>query len=576
MNTNERDLKKEIADLKSEIKRLYKSRKYGLIWEDKPEEIVGAGHKHVPILRTKEKSRKIEPTLISKSAPAENLLIEGDNYHALTVLNYTHKGKFDVIYADPPYNTGNSSWRYNNDYVEKDDAFRHSKWLSFMQKRVSLARELLKDDGIFVLTIDDYELFTVGLLLDEIFGEENKIGIVAIETNPRGRTTNTFFATSHEYILFYAKNADDAVLDFKDLTEEQMGAFDLEDETSKYRLLPFRRSGGLSTREERPNSFYPIYYNETTGKISIEKFSGAVEILPIDGEGRERVWRQTRPSLMKAVGRGDIVIKNTGKKYTVQMKDRIKDGRKAKTIWVDPKFDASSNGTVLLQTMLEKRKVFDYPKSLYAVIETLNVLVKSKKDALILDCFAGSGTTGHAVLAMNAAPEDEGTRRFVLCTNNENEICEEVTYERLRRSIRGYKNKKGEVVAGLDGSLRYYKTDLVDVESLHKVPDEARIRITYQAGEMIAVKEETYTEIEKNEWWQIFEGRGRLTAIYFKEDKSRLGELVERLEKKNNPVALYIFGWGKSEYTAEYSSETIRVEDIPEPILEVYKELNRT
>ncbi len=563
---SKKDLQKEIADLQAQIKKLQKNR-LGLVFEEKPEDIVALSQLKIPVLK------EIKTRRIDESGEQNNLLIEGDNYHSLSVLDYTHKGAFDVIYADPPYNTGNSSWRYNNDYVEKDDAFRHSKWLSFMRKRLELARELLKDDGIFVLTIDDYELFTVGLLLDKIFGEENRIGIVAIETNPRGRTTNTFFATSHEYILFYAKKSDDAVLDFKDLTEEQMGAFDLEDDISKYRLLPFRRSGGLSTREERPNSFYPIYYNEKTGGISIEKIKKSVEILPIDSEGRERVWRQTRPSLMLAVSRGDIVIKNTGKKFTVLMKDRIKDGRKAKTIWIDPRFDASSHGTVLIQTILDKRKVFNYPKSLYAVIETLNVLIKSKKEALVLDFFAGSGTTGHAILAMNK--EDGGSRRFILCTNNENKICEEVTYERLKRSIKGYKNKKGEKVNGLGGKLYYFKTEIVDVDNLNKIPDDAKICVTYQAGEMIAVREDTLNEVEKNEWWQIFEGQGRMTAIYFKEDKSKLAELIEKLEKKDLHVALYIFSWGKNEYKGEYSSAHIRVEDIPEPILEVYKEINR-
>ncbi len=130
-------------------------------------------------------------------------------------------------------------------------------------------------------------------------------------------------------------------------------------------------------------------------------------------------------------------------------------------------------------------------------------------------------------------------------------------------------------VAGCIGSLFYYKTDLVDIEHLHKVPDEAKIRVTYQAGEMIAVREDTLSEVEKNEWWQIFEGKGRTTAIYFKEDKLKLAELIEKLEKKNVLVALYIFSWGKNEYKGEYSSVNIRVEDIPEPIIEVYKEINR-
>jgi adenine-specific DNA-methyltransferase len=139
----------------------------------------------------------------------------------------------------------------------------------------------------------------------------------------------------------------------------------------------------------------------------------------------------------------------------------------------------------------------------------------------------------------------------------------------------GYKNNKGELVEGLGGNLRYYKTDLVDIEKLHHTPDNAKIKLTYQAGEMIALRENTLNEVEKNEWWQIFEGLDKTTAIYFKEDKEKLQTLVDKLEKTKQPSALYIFSWGKNEYKSEYSSNNIRVEDIPEPILEVYKEINR-
>jgi adenine-specific DNA-methyltransferase len=142
--------------------------------------------------------------------------------------------------------------------------------------------------------------------------------------------------------------------------------------------------------------------------------------------------------------------------------------------------------------------------------------------------------------------------------------------------MNGYKDlTTGKKVEGLGGNLSYYKTDLVNIDKIQKIPDEAKIRVTYEAGEMIAVREDTLNEVEKNEWWQIFEGKGRITSIYFKEDKSKLGELIDKLEKKNAPVALYIFSWGKNEYKGEYSSQNIRVEDIPEPILEVYKEINR-
>ena len=242
------------------------------------------------------------------------------------------------------------------------------------------------------------------------------------------------------------------------------------------------------------------------------------------------------------------------------------------TWWDKKEYSSTAYGTNLLKDIFAELQIFSYPKSLYAVMDSIRVM-SDKKDAVILDFFAGSGTTGHATMELNK--QDGGQRKFILCTNNENKICEEVTYERIKRVMKGYKNKKGENVGGLGGSLSYYKTDLVKIDKLHKISDESKIKVTYQAGEMIAVREDTLDEVEKNDWWQIFDGNGKSTAVYFKEDKSQLQKLIQLLEKRDVPVALYIFGWGKNEYRNEYGSDLIRVEDIPEPILEVYKEINR-
>ncbi len=568
MSYTEKELIAQISELQSEIKKLKARKKYGLVWEDKPEDVVLQCETNVPILK-EVKARK----LVSDNSLPTNLLIEGDNYHSLSVLNYTHKGKIDLIYADPPYNTGNKSWRYNNDYVEKEDSFRHSKWISFFEKRLRLSRNLLNDKGIIVVTIDDYEIGTVRLLMDEVFGEENRLGLVTIMHNPRGRSDDKFFATSHEYALFYSKNIDSAITHKIDLTQEQADLFNLFDSISNYRLLPLKRTGSNSTPKERPKLFFPIFVNKKTLEISTKKQgTGWIEVLPKDGTGSDRVWRWGKEKIEKE-WKTELVAKIKNDKCSLFTKDRIKSGRKPKTIWIEPSYDASSHGTVLLENILNKRKVFDYPKSLYAVIDTLKIVSKENKDAIILDFFAGSGTTGHAVLELNK--QDGGNRKFILCTNNENKIAEEVTHERLKRIIKGYKNKKGENVEGLGGNLSYFKTDLVSIDKLRRISDDAKIKVTYRAGEMIALRENTLNEIEKNDWWQIFEGNGKLTAIYFTESKSKLIDLLDLLEKKNMPTNLYIFGWGKNEYKNDYSTKIIRVEDIPEPILEVYKEINR-
>lgn len=333
------------------------------------------------------------------------VLIKSENWQTLSLLLKKYLEKVQTIYIDPPFNTTSSVFLYKND-------FKHSSWISMMENRLQLAKDLLRADGIIAVAIDDAEVYNLTRLLNQIFCEDNYIGTVVIESNPRGRTINRFFATCHEYCLFYAKDCEKARIYNLDLTLEQKALFNLKDEISEYRLLPFRRSGGLSTPDVRPNSYYPIYYDDNTGKIDIKKFNHSVEILPIDTKGAKRVWRQTKPSFMEAVKRGDMIIKKTNGGFTVLMKDRIKEGRKQKTIWVGPQYDASSHGTVLLEKIFGESKLFTYPKSYFNVLDVLNTLVKNDADAIILDFLAGSGTTAHAVMKLNK--EDDGKRKFIL------------------------------------------------------------------------------------------------------------------------------------------------------------------
>lgn len=557
----EKDLQKEILDLKAQIKKLQKNN-LGLVFEDKPENVVTDCQENIPVLK-EVKAKRIS----SDEQNPNNLLIEGDNYHSLSVLNYTHKKNIDLIYIDPPYNTGANNWKYNNDYVDKEDAYRHSKWLSLMRHRLNLAKNLLKDDGVLICAIDDNEQAHISVLIESIFSAHEQHAITVVH-NPKGVQGKNFSYT-HEYAIFVVPK-DKKIIGDRSLAEEEIYVSNL------------RNWGNESERTDAKNCFYPIIISNNKivgfGEVSPDNFhpksanekqkDGNIHVYPIDEKGIERKWRYARQSveeikdiLQIKESRGDLVQIMIAKDYGTY-----------KTVWNDKKYDASEYGTKLLREIIPNCD-FDFPKSLYTVYDCLFAVVGNRPQANILDFFAGSGTTGHAVLEMNK--KDGGNRKFILCTNDENNICEEVTYERMKRVIKGYKDKKDQKVPGVGGNLFYYKTGLVNIEKIHKIPDEAKIRVTYQAGEMIAVREDTLNEVEKNEWWQIFEGKGRMTAIYFKEDKSKLGELIEKLEKKNMPVAMYIFSWGKNEYKGEYSSASIRVEDIPEPILEVYKEINR-
>src|SRR4030042_2129774 len=236
-----------------EYKELSKRKKFGIVWEDKIEEVAEQCKTSLPVL----KDEKTKSFSTGKNG-INHIFIEGDNYHALSVLNYTHKKKIDVIFIDPPYNTGSQHWIYNNSYVERDDRFKHSKWLSFMSKRLRLARNLLKEDGFFAITIDHNELFTLGLLMDEIFGEGNRVGIVTVLHNPKGRNQAKFFSANSEFMLVYAKDVSKASFNNVAIDEEIAISFDLSDEEGKYRLEPLMRVRTETRRENKPNFWYPF------------------------------------------------------------------------------------------------------------------------------------------------------------------------------------------------------------------------------------------------------------------------------------------------------------------------------
>ena len=547
------------------VNKLNTQKKYGLVWEaDRTKEVFEADlHSSIPFLSEVPKNNIV----LGKELP-NNIFIEGDNYHALSVLNFTHKSKIDVIFIDPPYNTGNKTWRYNNDYVESDDTFKHSKWISFMSKRLKLSKNLLKDDGIIIVSIDDYEVHTLRFLLDEIFGESNRLGTLTVVNKKSGRTTDKFFATAHEYYYFYAKNADLASIGMMESSEETKQTYKLSDEAGSYKWRDFLRTGGFSTPEERPNSYYPIYFDPKTKKIDVEKFPKAVEIFPIDSKGKKRVWRQTRPSLMKLVSAGSILIEETKTGWKVRIKDRIKMEVKPKTVWDSPLYDAATHGTKLLETILNKPRAFDFPKSVYAVRDALNVALNGKDDAIILDFFGGSGTTAHSVALLNK--EDDGNRKFIMCTNNENDIASEVCFPRIRNVIKGVDGL--EEITGIPTNLFYFQTSFVK-KSIS--PDETQIRVSENCIELIKIKESTFDTIEKNEFYSIQSDGNKIVGIYFSIDPSELTKLKSKLMKFTGEKVLYCFtldSFGINEDTIE-DLPNVRIESIPQSIVDIFEGL---
>ena len=300
----------------------------------------------------------------------------------------------------------------------------------------------------------------------------------------------------HEYALFYAKNTQFAeIKKFEFNDESLLKQFPHKDSISNYGVVSFMRTGNNSDRHTRPNLFYPIYWDGK--KLSFEKSKRATKILPINEKGEEKTWRWSQDTFLERC-KTEIIVKEVKGKVRLFKKRRpeIVGGTKPKTIWYDPRYDASSHGVVLLDRLFKRRGIFPYPKSLYAVVDTLKIA--SRKNSIVLDFFAGSGTTGHAVLQLNK--EDGGNRQFILCTNNENNIATEVCYPRVAKVIEGYKDAAGKMIAGINGNFKYFRTAFVGAEP----NDKNKEALTKQATEMLCMREDTFEPIKETGAVKIF------------------------------------------------------------------------
>lgn len=382
----------------NEIEVALNEKKYGLVWENHVENVDILIDKSIPVLEDIIE-RKIE---LNNKTPY-NFLIEGDNLHALKILEKTHRGKVDVIYIDPPYNTGSKDFIYDDNYVNIDDSYRHSKWLSFMSKRLILARLLLKKSGFIAISIDDSEQAQLKLLCDEIFGEGNFIAELIWKKKKGGGNDSKYIATEHEYIIVFAKDKTHLDNIFIPHDVDYIKRYKECDEKGRFFWDTFKRKSG--------KQYYPIKCPDGT-------------ILEYDDNGDRISWLRSEERFYKDLAEGEVRLIKVNDKWSVHFKQRMPIGKKPRSILDD--LGTTADGTALLEKVLMKTGIFDNPKP----IELIKHLISYKpKDSLVLDFFAGSGTTGHAVMELNQS--DGGNRRFILCTNNQNNIAEEVTYKRL-------------------------------------------------------------------------------------------------------------------------------------------------
>jgi len=455
------DLKSEHTDDKSiiainEIENYITEKKFGLVWEEHKERVDKELETQIPVF-----TEVAEKEINNNQDEKFNFLLEGDNLHSLYLLNKTHKGEVDVIYIDPPYNTGNKDFKYNDQFVVKDDGFKHSKWLSFMDKRLKVARHLLSKEGVIFISIDDYEYGPLKLLCDEIFGEKNMVTTM-IWQRKTGASDANGIATITEYILVYAKSSDKEL--WKKIFSQNEESFD----EKRYR----RRDA----YEKERGPYYPdnldrggLRYSDSLN-FGIECPDGTITY----PNGRTEfyndgwTWKWGKEKVEWGIINGFIEFEKSENKesgWAVKYKNYLYVDNEGKPIDRSAPYKnlimdiLNGEGTTELNQVVGKKK-FNNPKPLRLIKHLLQLI--NNKNAMVLDFFAGSGTTGQAVLELNQF--DGGERNFILCTNNENDICETVTYPRVKNTIKGYEfTGKKEVI------LFEKKLTQTDLKNMNKI-----------------------------------------------------------------------------------------------------------
>lgn len=512
----------------SDLEKDVNSKKYGLVFEEHREEIDEVLDTHTPVL-TEEKDLFID------TGGQMNFLIEGDNLASLKLLEKTHKGKIDLIYIDPPYNTLNDGFTYSDTLVDGNDTFRHSKWLSFMQERLNLARRLMSYKGIIFISVDENEFAQIKLMCDEIFNERNFIECII--WNKRVPKNDKGIGNIHEYILTYAKSSDfkykfmvlkDGLKDIEDLLHEcKKNNVSIEETEARLKKLykknkydraitlynavdeNYRAWGKINMSWPNGNTFGPRYdvIHPTTKK-------------PV--RVPDRGWRWNEASFLAAVDYENIIERFDGSfmcgniwfsKDENMQPSSIKYLDDVNRMLLRSIISLKSDGGIELEKYFDKKSVFAYPKS----VELLRMLVDSitynNQDCTVLDFFAGSGTTGHAVMKLNA--EDGGNRKFILCTNNENNICRDVTYERIKRVI----DKEGYAA-----SLKYYKVEYVPISE----------RLYYEYADELLKHIRELVELENG---VNFTGNAEIAIVLTEEE---LDDFISQLENNTKCQKLYL------------------------------------
>ncbi len=558
-------------------------KKYGLVWEDKPEEVEEQLRTKLPILKEVKERAIINDTETEKYP--NHILIEGDNLHTLTALTFTHENKIDLIYIDPPYNTGNQDFLYNDKYIDTEDSYRHSKWLSFMDKRLRISKNLISETGVIFISIDDNELTQLKLLCDEIFGQNNCENIFTIKVRHENRILrrDIRYHQTTEYLLAYRKtnsftpprrkNQREADLDYK---------YNIIEKEAPYQT---QNINGYKVEIFKPEHYEVV--EVAPGEGQFKNYSIRGSLITQSGSASEYYEKNLRErkksdgfsTLYKVIGmgtRGD----GLGYRYIAQ-----------------PPNATTRNGSYFQGRPISKKKddSLPYPNYYDFVNEFNNVgyeggvefkngkkpldflahvfsLANIPKNAIVLDFFAGSGSTLHALLKYNQTNKEKC--QGIIVTNNENNIAEEITYKRISNVLNGYSDSRNSnfVEPIKENNLRYFKSLYVNRE-----PSLANKRqLTQLATELLCIKEDCYQEVKhkmaftKREAQIFTNGKGKyLVAVYHSRNQiavqEQLIEWISTVEDATEKIRLYAFSPEKETLVEEFIEVEDKIEAVPLP-----------
>ena len=545
-----------------ELLRTHK--KYGLVWEDKPEEVEERLRSDLPVLKEVK-----ERAIISDDPDAPNhILIEGDNLEALVALTYTHAGKIDVIYIDPPYNTGNQDFVYNDNYVEAEDSFRHSKWLSFMSKRLIITKTLLSDEGIIFISIDEHEQAALKLLCDEIFGEDNFVSSFFWKRTETPPALSYKVRKKFEFVLCYQKTNIVGRKFAQGYTDG--GDAPLLNAGNPLGTLCFP-SG--SVHFNIPDGVY-----KASPSLSIQLLEDVIvkDGINLNSFRAQAHFKWQQSNLEREISEGTYFLIK-GRTFSIRYQKSSK-AIKAPSNIIDSDVNVGTNeeaNKTLRDVGLHGD--FDYAKPVSLVKFLIRMPFWENKHTTVLDFFAGSGTTLQATMELNA--EDSGNRKCIIVTNNENGICENVTYQRNLNVIQGFTTPRGEEVTGLsNNSLRYYKTAFVGREHTSKGMRE----LMYASTELLCIKNDLYTEVQVLSGKKLNakiaryfdDGKRRMLVVYQEESIPAIAELIASMDYPGK-MMVYVFSPGNYPYEDEFVEVLDKVElcALPAAIYNAYRKV---